>query len=62
LYERLEDWDKDTNWHIFVPKREYYEFVGEHGREPETAKEAEGLFHHFRYPKIWEIGAVASVA
>jgi hypothetical protein len=37
-YADLPDWDRDSNWHIFV---------GE---------------HHFRYPKIWEIGAVASMA
>lgn len=37
-YADLPDWDRDSNWHIFV---------GE---------------HHFRYPKIWEIGSVASMA
>lgn len=37
-YADLPDWNRDSNWHIFV---------GE---------------HHFRYPKIWEIGAVASMA
>ncbi len=42
-YDQLEDWDKDTNWHFFIPKEA-------------------GGYHHFRYPKIWEIGAVASVA
>tara|TARA_R110002124_G_scaffold45163_1_gene136981 strand:- start:33092 stop:37312 length:4221 start_codon:yes stop_codon:yes gene_type:complete len=42
-YQDLEDWDKDSNWHFFVPKED-----GEH--------------HHFRYPKIWEMGAAASIA
>ncbi|MBW7902946.1 MAG: hypothetical protein H3C26_15800 [Rhodocyclaceae bacterium] len=37
-YADLPDWDKDSNWHIFVGDQ------------------------HFRYPKIWEIGAVASMA
>ncbi len=43
LYDDLEDWDKDTHWHLFVP-------------------DGEGGQLHFRYPKIWEIGAVSSVA
>ncbi len=62
LYEQMEDWDRDTNWHLFIPRAAYYDFVSLHGREPRTPDEAEGLFHHFRYPKIWEVGAVASVA
>lgn len=62
LYEQLEDWDRDVNWHIFVPKGEYYDFVELHGREPETPEEAAKLFRHTRWPKIWEIGAASSVA
>lgn len=37
-YQDLPDWDRDSNWHIFVGEQ------------------------HFRYPKIWEIGSVASMA
>jgi hypothetical protein len=42
-YQDLPDWDRDANWHFFVP--------GPDGEE-----------QHFRYPKIWEVGALASVA
>ena len=42
-YQDLEDWDRDGNWHFFVPR-------------------ADGTTTHLRYPKIWEIGALASVA
>lgn len=41
-YQDLEDWDRDTHWHFFIP-----------GPEGDL---------HFRYPKIWEVGAVASTA
>ena len=50
LYERLEDWDKDTHWHFFVKK-------------PDASfnQPLEDQYIHLRYPKIWEIGAVASI-
>lgn len=51
LYQDLEDWDKDTHWHFFVPK------AGAADDAP-----PEERYHHFRYPKIWEIGAVSSLA
>jgi len=41
-YDELEDWDRDSYWHFFVP--------------------VDGKEEHFRYPKIWEVGALASVA
>lgn len=71
-YNQLEDWDKDTNWHFFIPTKKGIEFFLENGRYPETAAEAYGydaatantdpLFFHWRLPKIWEIGSIASVA
>ena len=45
-YDELEDWDKDTHWHIFV------------GSEESPCTEQ----LHLRLPKIWEIGAMASIA
>lgn len=51
LYDKLEDWDKDTHWHFFIAK------VGTDENTP-----IEERYHHFRYPKIWEIGAVASIS
>ncbi|MBT3043347.1 MAG: hypothetical protein KME67_10835 [Candidatus Thiodiazotropha sp. (ex Codakia orbicularis)] len=50
LYDRLEDWDKDTHWHFFIPKQDV-----------DPNQPFEDQFIHLRYPKIWEIGAVASV-
>lgn len=41
-YDELEDWDKDSYWHFFVP--------------------VDGKEEHFRYPKIWEVGALSSLA
>lgn len=41
-YDELENWDKDSYWHFFVP--------------------VDGKEEHFRYPKIWEVGALASLA
>ena len=58
LYDELEDWDRDVHWHFFIPTPAYFDFKG----EPETPEEAKDLFTHFRYPKIWEIGAIASVS
>ena len=37
-YEDLEDWDRDSYWHLWV------------GDE------------HYRYPKIWEVGAIATLS
>ncbi|MBV2138596.1 MAG: hypothetical protein KUF79_17450 [Candidatus Thiodiazotropha sp. (ex Ctena orbiculata)] len=51
LYDKLEDWDKDGHWHFFIPK------AGEKVNAP-----LEERYHHFRYPKLWEIGAVSSMA
>ena len=62
LYDELENWDRDGHWHFFVPTPAYYEFVKHEGREPRTSEETQALFTHLRYPKIWEIGAIASIA
>ncbi|MGH6663168.1 MAG: LPD38 domain-containing protein, partial [Rhodospirillales bacterium] len=58
LYDDMEDWDKDTHWHLFVPTSETLQAWAD-GRELPPLKER---YHHLRYPKIWEIGAVASIA
>lgn len=62
LYEQKEDWEKDTHWFFYVPKKEYFDYVTTNGKEPENAEEYTGLFHEWKYPKIWEIGAIASIA
>lgn len=48
-YDDLEDWDKDTNWHVFVPRA---------GGGTDCASK----YVHLRFPKVWEVGAIASSA
>ena len=62
LFDELEDWDRDGHWHFFIPTEAYYEFIERHGRGPQTPEEAADLFVHIRLPKIWEIGAIASIS
>jgi hypothetical protein len=57
-YEDLEDWQKDTHWHFFVPKPETIQAWDE-GRALPPQRDR---YIHLRYPKIWEIGAVATLA
>lgn len=45
-YEDLEDWDKDAHWHVFIPNP---------GQDCSQ-------WTHFRLPKVWEVGAIASMA
>ena len=57
-YEDLEDWDRDGHWHFFIPTPEALLAASE-GRElPANG----GRYWHFRLPKVWEIGAVGSLA
>jgi hypothetical protein len=62
LYEQLDDWDRDLHWHFYVPTKGYYDFVSKNGREPKTPAEAKDAYLHLRYPKIWEVGALSSIA
>ena len=62
LFQDLEDWDRDTHWHFYIPNGAYYAFRQEHNRKPATTEEANGLYEHFRLPKTWEIGAVGTMA
>lgn len=73
LYQALEDWDKDTHWHVFIPNEKWLNFVIKNNRVPNASyNEAAGynqqtgefdpFYSHIRIPKIWEIGAVASSA
>jgi hypothetical protein len=57
LYQQIEDWDRDANWHIFVPTPAALRAWSE-GRDlkPEDA------YLHLRLPKLWEIGAFSSIA
>ena len=58
LYEQLEDWDKDGYWHLFVPTAAYF---AARARGEEIAPE-DAYQYSLRLPKLWEIGAVSSVA
>lgn len=73
LYQQLEDWDKDTNWHIFFPTPRGIEYLAKNGSFPvASTNQAYGYdaatgdlnqyFYHWRMPKIWEIGSIATVA
>lgn len=49
-YDDLPDWDKDAHWHLFIPG-------GPDGGNTQCERD----YMHFRIPKIWEIGAMASM-
>lgn len=58
MYDDLEDWDRDTHWHFFVPTPKTIQAWQEERQLPPV----EERYIHLRYPKIWEIGAMASIA
>ncbi len=58
MYDDLEDWDRDTHWHFFVPTSETIQAWQDERPLPAM----EDRYTHLRYPKIWEIGAMASIA
>ena len=60
LFDQLPDWDRNGNWHFFVPKAEHLESYLETGNMPDVP--AAELYHHFRYAKPWEVGGIATVA
>ncbi len=74
IYQTLEDWDKDTHWHIFIPTKRYIEYFLENGEFPPNENILQSMgynpelgtvnpfFTHWRLPKIWEIGSIASIA
>ena len=74
MYQTLEDWDKDTHWHIFIPTKRYIEYFLENGEFPPNENILQSMgydpelgtvnpfYTHWRIPKIWEIGAIASIA
>jgi hypothetical protein len=74
IYRTLEDWDKDTHWHIFIPTKRYIEYFLENGEFPPNENILQSMgydpelgtvnpfFTHWRLPKIWEIGSIASIA
>lgn len=57
-YEDLEDWDKDAHWHIFIPTPETIQAWSAGQPLPDH----KDRWIHFRYPKIWEIGAIGSIS
>jgi hypothetical protein len=58
LYDDLEDWEKDTHWHIFIPSLATLEAM----RRGDPLPPLEERYTYLRYPKIWEIGGIASIA
>ena len=76
MYQKLQDWDKDSHWHFFTPTingawGKYFIETGEIPN-PQTYEEAIGfdpatgntdpLYTHRRLPKPWEIGSINTVA
>lgn len=57
LYEDLEDWDKDSHWHFFIPKPSTLEAWNRGEDLPLNER-----YMHFRLPKIWEIGMIGTLA
>lgn len=62
LYDDLEDWDRHSSWHFYIPNARYFSFLVQHGREPKTRREALPLYEHFRMPKPFELGGLGSIA
>lgn len=58
LYDKLEDWDRDSSWHIFIPKPATLQAMHDGTELPGI----EDRYFHWRVPRIWEIGAFASIA
>ena len=58
LYDELEDWDRDGHWHFLIPTPEA--LLAWFSDQPLPPNEQR--YVHLRLPKIWEIGALASIA
>jgi len=58
LYDDLEDWDKDTHWHVFVPTTDTLAAWAAGRPLPPLAER----YHHIRLMKIWEVGSLGSLA
>ena len=52
-YQSLEDWDKDAHWHLFVRTKP---------GDARTRAQAQQVYQHYRVPKFWDIGALASLS
>jgi len=48
-YQDIEDWERDTHWHVFIPKVD---------NPADCSKD----YFVMKFPKIWEIGAISSAA
>ena len=57
MYADLEDWDRDNHWHFFIPTLETIKAW----QEDRPLPAMKDRYIHLRYPKIWEIGAIASI-
>tara|TARA_Y100000310_G_scaffold339279_1_gene431489 strand:- start:523 stop:4413 length:3891 start_codon:yes stop_codon:yes gene_type:complete len=62
LYNDLEDWDKNSYWHFYIPTPELIEHIHEHGISLPEGRDPKDLFYHGRLPKPWEIGGVSTLA
>ena len=58
LYDDLEEWDKNSHWHFFIPRPETIQAWAD-GRPLPPLNDR---YWHFRLMKLWEIGGIASFA
>lgn len=59
-YEDLPDYDKDLHWHFFIPTPTSVR--GMYGERPSKKETNCRDWTHFRYPKPWEPGMIATMA
>lgn len=59
-YDDLEDWEKDIYWHFFIPTKEFY--AAQNRGDDMSKIPSHKLYHHYRYPKPWEVGGIMTLA
>ena len=57
-YMDLPDWDKWGYWHFFLPK---WSDGGERERVQDGRFAGQLDYHHFKMPKLWEVGILSSL-
>jgi len=62
LYDELDDYDRDLNWHWFIPNAQGIRYLLDNQAHPTNVEQAAEMYTHITIPKIWEIGAISSIA
>ena len=62
-YQQMTDAERDIYWHFYVPTPELLHHIADTaGPLPAGPHGEEQGWLHLKFPKIWEVGAVASIA